>query len=85
MAVNVGGGGLHGDHMSIFWAHKRLEHEAGIIELVARECSSRLQIDLEIDTYLRIDGQASVSKLKNFQFCIGGGTGYDTFARITAP
>jgi chitinase len=44
-----------------------------------------LQVDLAIDTYLRIHGYATVGSTQSFEYCIGAEAGYDTFARITAP
>lgn len=56
---------------------------------LARHISSMLtrplQVDLAIDTHLRVHGHASVSSQQNFEYCIGAEAGYDAFARITAP
>jgi chitinase len=43
------------------------------------------QVDLAVDTYLRIHGHASVGSQQDFEYCIGAEAGYDTFAQITAP
>ncbi|KAL8366129.1 hypothetical protein RB595_004752 [Gaeumannomyces hyphopodioides] len=42
-------------------------------------------VDLAVDTYLRVHGQASISSGQSFRYCIGAEVGYDGFARITAP
>jgi chitinase len=44
-----------------------------------------VQVDLAVDTYLRIHGHASVGSQQDFEYCIGAEAGYDTFAQITAP